>query len=285
MLALLVAVFPLVSQANDAGQHMLWQVESNGGVMYLLGSVHALRPDDYPLAEAYERAYQLADRVMLEINPQQDTPERIQQLSQKLGFISEGESLQDYLSSDGYRRAMLLAKQLGLNTRVLNHLEPWLGALTVVAEQMMRAGFQMMMGVDNHFADRAIRDKKPLSGLETADYQISLFDGLSAEVQEAFLLQSLEEAGDFQNDMAELVGFWLAGDIDELYRITQEDLKEYPEVHEIILLQRNRNWIPQLERELKHGGTVLVVVGALHLVGEDGVVQLLQKRGYKITRL
>ena len=285
LLAVTLLITPLAAQANATGQHMLWRVESNGNVMYLLGSVHALRTEDYPLAEAYEEAYQQADRVMLEINPLHDTPETIQRLSQELGFIPEGESLQAYLSTESYQRVMLLSKQLGFNTIILDRLEPWLAALTIVAQQMMEAGFQMMIGVDNHYADRAQYDNKPLIGLETADYQISLFDGLSAETQEAFLLQSLEEAGDFEREMTKLVRLWHNGNIEELHRISEEDMQEYPEVYENLLLRRNRNWIPKLVKEIKQGGTVLVIVGSLHLVGEEGVVRLLEKRGYEVERL
>lgn len=272
-------------QANPQGQHMLWRVTQGDATMYLLGSVHVMRPEHYPLADAYERAYAEADRVMLEIDPFRDKPETIARLSTEMGVINDGESLQDFMSPGGYRRAMKLAGELGVASEMLNRLEPWLAALTVLGQQTARAGFQFGIGIDNYFADRAHRDGKTISGLETADYQISLFDGLSANVQEDMLLQTLENAGSLREDMMELVNLWLTGDVESLNQIALEDVDKYPEVYENLLLRRNRNWMPKLARELRKGGTVLVVVGSLHLIGDDGVVDLLRERGLSVERL
>jgi hypothetical protein len=189
------------------------------------------------------------------------------------------------LPPDLYRRVTELAKQQKVDMTILESMKPWLASIVLLENQLEKQGFDPGSGVDIHFADEADAAHKPVTGLETADYQLGMLAKLSDKAQQTMLVQSLQDAGDTDHEMQAMMDAWRHGDTGMLNKELQAEFGPYPDIYQAILVQRNRAWVPKLETLAASGKQYFVVVGALHLVGPDGVLASLQKDGYKIEQL
>ncbi len=279
-----VALACVAFTSAASAQNTLWQVRSDTITMYLLGSVHLLRHSDFPLDAALEAAYERSDLLVLELDLKDADPMRAQTLINEIGRIRNGD-LEDWMGPDDYRRAHALAARLDIDLDRLRQLKPWLAAITILQLQLARLGFSPDLGVDFHFAERAEKDGKTVRGLETMEFQLAQFDALSRNQQSEFLLQSLDEAEDVADEIDAMVAAWKSGDSAALARVLEDGFAGYPELYDRLVMQRNSNWLPQLVALLDGDEDVLVVVGALHLVGSGSVIEMLQQRGYVARQL
>lgn len=263
----------------------LWRVVSKESTVYLLGSVHLLKADVYPLSPAIERAFGDSTKLVLEVDLDSLNSPEAQQMILAKALLPEGQTLSETLSPETYRAARQQVEAMGLDIEALKRMKPWFLALSLVAMKMQKLGYDAAQGVDRHFFDRARKDKKEVLGLETVEFQFSLLDSLSAKTQEESLLQTLNELGQFETEFEKIVRAWVTGQERELRDLLLENFKEYPDIYTKLISERNRNWIPKIERHLQGANKTLVVVGAAHLVGPDGVVELLKREGYSVEQL
>ena len=275
--ALLLAA---TAAAHADGRHFLWQVAGERNTVYLLGSIHALRASDYPLAEPIQRAYRHAEALVLEIRlPDDGGQEMAAQMA-----AEAGPGLAEQLGQGQYRQAQKLARKQGVDLDSLSHLDPWLAGLVVMQGALARAGYQPGQGLDAHFQGRAQANGKPILSLETPADQLRLFDDLPREMQGDFLLRALEEAGNLADSLDGLVAAWKAGRVAKVKRLVLAEFRPYPGLYDRLVVQRNRNWLPQIESFLDDRRDYLVVVGAAHMVGEQGLVAMLRRRGHRVSQ-
>jgi len=265
----------------DTGHHTFWSVKGGHNTVYLLGSVHVLKPDDRELPPEALRAYAGAKAVVMEIDLNEATPESL--LASGLGdeVLPEGQTLSAVLGPEAHAKLEARVKPLGLDMEFLEHFQPWFAAVTVVQLELSRLGFEGGSGVDAQFAARAKADHKPIIALETLHEQLGMFSHLSMDQQRRFLLYSLDDLDDSVAEMPAIVAAWRGGDTKTLERLLTEGFDQFPDLFRILTTERNRRWVATLDGLLHEDQDYLVVVGALHLVGRDGVVELLQRRGYK----
>jgi hypothetical protein len=192
--------------------------------------------------------------------------------------------LHQNVSNETYESVATRAKELGIDIRRLNSFKPWIVATTMAAMKLQQLGFDPRLGIDRYFAGRAIQSNKPTGGLETAEFQLNLFDQFSAKDQELLLRQSMNEMDHLERNVTEIVRAWKSGDVDSLERHLMAGMRDYPEIHRKVIDDRNRRWLPQIEGLLSRGENALIVVGAAHLVGTNGVIQLLKGRGYRVEQ-
>jgi uncharacterized protein YbaP (TraB family) len=261
----------------------LWKVSSESATVYLLGSVHALNDDIYPLAETIEAAYGEAELMVFEVDMGEMQKAGLTMLAR--GTLGEGSSLADVVSADTYELAAQHLEEAGLPMVGFERMKPWMLALTITSLELLKAGFSADNGIDLHFHQRAEKDGKEQIGLETVDYQIGLFDNLDAEQSEAFLRYSLEDLDQVLPLLDKLTGSWKTGNASELEAILTQAFDEYPELYETIVTERNIAWMAPMEELLAGERVAMVVVGALHLVGEKGLVEQLRGRGYEVEQL
>ena len=163
-------------------------------------------------------------------------------------------------------------------------LEPRRSSATaVMALEMQKLGYDSAYGVDRHFFTKAQKAGKEIKGLETVEFQLGLFDNLSGQMQEFFLLQSLEDLKDIEVRIKEMVDAWTQGNVKDLEGIL-EGMREYPELFQALVVSRNQKWIPQIEQALQQPEPAFIVVGALHLLGKEGLVAALQDKGYSVEQ-
>jgi len=243
-----------------------------------------MKPNMYPLATEIEEAYARAAVVVFETDMQVlESPEFAMKFMSKATY-AEGESLQKHLSPAIYS---LLASNLhssAIKVEMLNQFRPWMAAVTLVVVELQDQGFDAQSGLDKHLHTRALADKKTLDHFEAPGFQMDLFTGLTDKESEEFLGQTLRDLGIWKKQFDLLAAAWQTGDTKALDELMLDSMREYPALYKKLMLERNRTWLPKLEKLLRGERDVLVVVGAGHLVGKDSVVDLLSAKGYKIQQ-
>jgi len=167
----------------------------------------------------------------------------------------------------------------------LKRFKPWMLALTLLSLEWLKAGFDPDLGLDKHFYDRARAEGKAVQGLETLDFQISRFDGMTPNEQDRLLAQTLKELDTQRTAVTTLANAWKAGDSSTVERIVLQDVRQEPQMYQRLLVDRNRNWLPKIEALFARRGRAFVVVGAAHLVGTDGLISMLRARGYTVEQM
>lgn len=284
--ALLVVVALVVAASAADARTFAWKVTARGGgAVYLVGSVHLLSKDFYPLNAAIESAYKDSDLLVEEV----DLAEMLDPGSQ-LGFLSRGmlpstTPLDKVISPTTYALVVKRAGDMGLPVEPFKLLKPWMVALMLVQGEWQKAGFDPELGLDKHFYDQARADGKKTQGLETAEYQISRLDDMPMDQQERLLSESLKDLDSEKANMSRLVESWRTGDAASVERIVLSELKQEPALYQRLLVERNRNWLPQIEALFARPRHAMVVVGAAHLVGPDGLLAMLKAKGYTVEQL
>jgi uncharacterized protein len=279
------AIALLLVAATAQAKSFGWKVTGKGGTVYLIGSVHLLSSDFYPLAPQLEAAYKEADLLVEEVDMAELTDPAAQMSLLGRAMLPSATPLDKVISPETYAMLQKRAAAIGVPLEPLKVLKPWMVALTLVQFEWQQAGFDPQLGLDKHFYDRAKSDGKSTQGLETAEYQISRLDGLTMEQQEHLLSESLKELDDERANMKKLVDAWRAGDSAAVEQIVLSDLKAEPVLYQRLLVERNRNWLPKIDALFARPKHALVVVGAAHLVGPDGLLAAFRAKGYTVEQL
>jgi uncharacterized protein YbaP (TraB family) len=293
-LVFLVLGFVLTCAAAAAGQqdqpeasfkHCLWSVEAGANTIYLLGSLHVLKSDAYPLAEVIENAYSSSRMLIFETDMNAMANPAVQQKMIALGLYPDGQTLDQHLSDETKKLLKKKISEIGLPMQQFAQFKPWFIALTLATFELQRLGYNPIYGIDMHFFNRAKEDEKELGFFEPVEYQIELLGRMTDQDQESFLNQTLEEMDIIAELAEDLTKYWKSGDAENLYQLMNRSFKDHPEIRDRLLVERNKKWISQIEKLMKTNKNVLVVVGAGHLVGPDSVVELLKKKGYSVKQM
>ena len=280
-----VAIAAASAAAPSAQQRsFLWRATKGPGVVYLVGSVHMLTKDFYPLAPPLETAFKDSDLLVEEVDLAEMLSPNTQFSLLARGMLPSGQTLDKVVSPATMALVNARLDSLGMPLAALMQFKPWFLAMTLMAVEWQKAGFDASLGLDKHFFDRAQTDSKTVEGLETTEYQISLFDGMAMNLQDRFLAESLKELDTEKANVQKLANAWKAGDLPTLERIVLKDVKEDPQMYQRLLIDRNRNWLPRIEALFARPGHAFVVVGAAHLVGPDGLLAMLQAKGVRVTQ-
>jgi uncharacterized protein YbaP (TraB family) len=289
--AALLAAGSLASAAPSAAQqparNILYRVEGpSGATVYMLGSIHLLTEDAYPLAQPVEAAYADAERVFFEVNLDSLQASAMQLMPRAL--LQDGKTLRTEIPAELYAQVQQTATRyaaMGINMATLDRFEPWMVAMLLSQLEWASIGLQAQYGIDVHFEGRAQQDGKGLGALESVEFQLGLMDSFTGDQQVEFLRQTLEDlprTGELMNGMVQA---WRTGDTAAMDSMMNGSMGRYPDVYARMLTDRNAAWVPQIEQLLRGGDDVLVIVGAAHLVGDDSVVAMLRARGYTVEQI
>jgi len=284
VLIALVAVMLAVADAASA-RTFAWKVTGKGGAIYLVGSVHVLTPDFYPLDPALDAAYKDSDLLVEEVDLAELLDPSAQMAALSRGMLTGDQSLDKLLSPATLALVKKATGDLGAPGGPLMRFKPWMLAIALQGLELQKVGFDPELGLDKHFYDQAKEQDKAVQGLETAEYQISRFDTMTMEQQDRMLAQTLKELDTEIASVGKLTDAWKAGDAPAVERIVLADLKSDPQMYQRLLVERNRNWMPKIEALFARRGRAMVVVGAAHLVGPDGVLAMLKAKGYTVEQL
>lgn len=272
------------NQPAAASKHCLWEVAGPSNKVFLLGSLHVLKSDAYPLANEINHAYSVSPKVVFETDIGGMIDPTVQAKMLSMGLYPEGESLLPNIPADMRRALQKRMADLGLPLEQFARFKPWLLAVTLTTLELQRMGFSPAYGIDVHFYGRAQSDKKVIGFFESIDYQLGLLGNMDTEDQTAFLGQTLKDL-EIAAEMAdEMMTYWQKGRADKLYSLLYKSFEGYSEIEDRLLLQRNKDWLDKIETMLEEPENIFIVVGAGHLVGPEGVVALLKQKGYKVKQ-
>lgn len=264
-------------------RHTLWSLKGKTNTVYLLGSVHFLKPSER-LPGAVDEAYKDAEKLVMEIDMDDLDPLAMQQLTLDLGLLPQDKTLESELGTAAYQKISTQARKVGLDPSLLNRFQPWLAAMTLVQLQLMQMGLDPNSGVEQQLTARAATDGKEITGLETLQQQIGMLAGLSQQQQREFLMYSIEDTERASQEIDALIGAWRIGDTKSLARLLAEGFDRYPDLYRPLTVDRNRKWIASIEALLDDRDDYLIVVGTLHLVGKDSVIELLEDKGHRVRQ-
>jgi uncharacterized protein YbaP (TraB family) len=273
------------SAAQETRKSCLWSIQTQSNKIYLLGSLHVLKKDAYPLAAAIGRAYADSQTIVFETDIAAMQEPAMQAKMLQLGLYPEGQNLQRNLDERTLRLLEKKMTELGLPLEQFSRFKPWFIALTLTTLELQRLGFNPNYGIDVHFFNKATADGKEIGFLEPAEFQIDLLGNMVKKDQKSFLSQTLKDL-ELVNDLAaDLVKFWKTGNAGRLHALLYKSFKDYPDLHERLLIKRNKKWVKNVEGAMRQNKNVLFVVGVGHLVGPQSLVDLLTEKGYKVKQL
>jgi uncharacterized protein YbaP (TraB family) len=274
-----LSISPAIADAS------VWSVRSGDNVIYLGGTVHLLRPGDYPLPDEFEEAYQASSELYFETDIAAMSDLSVQaQMLQQLTY-SDDRSLRTVLSDQAYTALSAYTQTAGLPIVMLEKFKPGLLISTLQILVFQSMGFTPQ-GVDAFFHTRAVADGKAEGQLETVQEQIGFIAAMGEGNDSEFILLSLKDLTETGNVIDGMIGAWRSGDAQGLSELFVEDMKvEAPALYDTLLLERNLKWIPRINRMLQDADTEFVLVGAAHIVGENGLLDLLSQEGYEINQL
>ena len=287
LLAAVLAVL-LVSPtalAQKTGNQFLWRVEGPGGsTAYLLGSLHVLTADFYPLSATINKAFAASKTLVEELDIDETSDPMVMMAALSKAMLTDGRTLDQIVAPDVYAEVKKRAEKVGLPMMAVQRMKPWLVALTLMAPTLQAAGFKPELGNDRHFFDRAKDSGMKRQALETMAYQLDRFDTLSPSLQEAMLKTTMEDLDREVEGIKELAEAWSFGNVAAIEKVMLKTLKEAPELYQRLLVERNHNWMPHVEKCLTDKAGCFIVVGAAHLVGPDGLPTLLSRKGYIVIQ-
>lgn len=278
----LSAIF--MAQAVPA-KSCLWKVTSGEHSLYVQGSSHVLRPENYPLAPAIEAAYSNSTALVLEVDMAEMVSPKTQQLILSKAMLSPPDTIQSVILPATYEYLSTACTDAGLPMAALQQFKPWFATMRLTIVKMQQLGFDSKYGLDQYFYNKATADGKRVIGLETIDFQIALFDSLANESPDDFVNRSLADLELLNTEIEELIKAWEVGDMETLDQLLSKSFDECPGLYAKFITARNKAWAKQLSNMFNDDECYMVVVGAGHLPGEKGVINLLKEKGFAIEQL
>jgi uncharacterized protein YbaP (TraB family) len=285
LLIFLFAVFARDS-LSQSQKSFLWKVQSKTNTVYVLGSIHYLKKEMYPLDEKIEKAFDQSNILGVEANVDGLSKMDVQKLVES-AFYSGDDTLEKHLSPETYELVKKQLTEMGASLEAAQRYRPWFLALSLASVEIVKLGFDANSGIDLYFLSKAA-EKKKIVELESLEYQMNLFSTLSEKDQELFLLYTLKDIKVLEQELDKLIRAWTAGDEKGIElimtRSAKEDKKLIP-IYEKLVTERNGKMTSKIEEYLKEKETFFVVVGAGHLVGNQGIIELLKRKGFVLEQL
>lgn len=253
------------------------------GRLYLLGTVHVLPEGMDWSSPALEAAFTASDVLLTELSPEEMQPEVLVPIVMEMAFLAEGEQLQDRIGEALFRQLAEALDGFGIPPQATARMRPWFAGLTLATQTILRAGLDPEKGVDKQLHDLALARAMPVAGLESARAQLAKLAEGDGRFAEAMVREGVELAQDPQAELAGLIANWGSGQPERLYEAFVAPVEALsPEMVRSVLYDRNHAWMPALRAQMASGRTAFVAVGAAHMVGEEGLVALLQAEGFQV---
>ena len=285
LLTVLIAPFARGQGNTSTNLHCVWKVTGTSNTVYLVGSIHLLKPSDYPLAAAIEAAFTNSQIVAFEtdIGKMEDPALQLGILGKVT--LPEDQTLEDQLSPETWKAFTNHVDQAGLPLFMFSRFKPVMAAMTLEVLEIQKLGVDETHGLDLHYYHIAKEEGKRIVPLETVDFQLGLITDFTKEEGEAMMKSELKDIDTASQQFDELMQSWRTGDTKKLASLLNDGMVEFPAIFKRLLTDRNDRWVPKVQEFLSGNKNVAVIVGAGHLVGSYGVVEMLKNKGFKVTQL
>ncbi len=276
------------AEVGEGGKVFMWDITSDTSTVHLLGTIHFLSEDMYPLDGAIESAFEGSETLVMEMAASQANLMRAAALALQEGMYRDDRTLDTSLSPEVLARLDAHLKERGLGIASFNKMKPWLMTMTLAVLELSNLGFKAEQGIDIHFYQKAVERSMPVWDLETPEFQINMLSEGTDEEHEKAMSEALDQLPKTRELLDKLTGGWKTGDPDAIdrvlveYRSDDEDLRAREEK---IIYERNEHMTGKIEQLLKTPGTYFVMIGSAHLVGERGIVKVLEDKGYEVAQV
>ena len=278
---------PVKSGVNSTGKHFLWKATLGETTIHLLGSVHVGSSDMYPLAPVITAAYEASRTLVVEVNADEKRLAAAAKKMLQLASYNDGTTLQDHISEKTWDKLSRTAARKNLNLEALKTQKPWAITLALAGLMIRDSGFSPKLGIDRYFITGA-RNKKPILELESVDEQMALLSQFSNLEQDKLLWQTLKDLDQGPQHFRDMLAAWQTGETQKLYELTTQDINADPAhkaIYDSLFTRRNHSMTEKIDQLVRTGDRYFIVVGSGHMVGPEGIIQLLKNKGYEVTQL
>ncbi len=277
---LLLLLVPLASYAETS----LWRVAKGDHRLFIGGTVHLLSKADYPFPDEFEQVFREVDTVIFETDLDAFSGAEMQaDMLRKLTY-PDGIRLQSKLSAKAYRALAAYCKTAGIPLDSLQNMKPAMVVLILTISQLKQLDMADT-GVDQFFLKKAKASSKKVVGLESAEAQIQVLENMGKGQENELILSSIKELQSTPRAIKGIKSAWRNGNLKELENIGIQSMQsEFPQLRKNLLTSRNQAWLPKIKAQLETSEKALILVGALHLAGDDGLIALLKKQGYTVVQ-
>jgi uncharacterized protein YbaP (TraB family) len=267
-----------------SAESSVWKVSKGNDHVYIGGTVHILPANEFPLPEEFTTAYKNTDSIVLETKLPDPTDKNFQMLMMQKMAYQEGKKLSGALSEETYQQLDDYMTTFGVKLSELDGYKPAFISIMMVMMEAQRANISGD-GVDKYFNQLAVKDNKQAEYLETMDFQLNMLANMGMEDEDKFIQSNLSQMSEFKAMFDQLLLAWRAGDMKTLTKLVITPLKEDPKTLKALMTDRNKNWIPHIEKMFTDQDKEFILVGVGHLIGEESVLALLKAKGYQVEKI
>lgn len=267
-----------------SAQSSVWKIEGKGTTMYIGGTIHVLQPDNYPLPAEFESAYAQANTVVLEADLKELEDSAVNQIILAKSMYPAGDSLSNTLKKQTYEALKGELAKLGIPVETLEQFKPSMVILTLTMYKLKELGITAE-GVDKHYYEKAVADKKSLGFFETTEQQIEMIVNMGKGNEDLMVMHSLKDLENMENDLMGMLSDWKRGTSEMMDMQIDIMITDFPGIYKSLLVDRNAAWIPKLEKYLEDENVEYILVGTLHLHGPDGLLKQMKNKGYTVTQV
>jgi uncharacterized protein YbaP (TraB family) len=278
-------VLVLFACTSASAESSVWKAQKNNSIIYLGGTCHILRDTDYPLPPEFDKAYKASEMVVFETDIGKFQDPSLQQKLLAKAMYTDGSTVDKHLSPHAYGELSAYCEANGIPLEAFRQFKPSMLMTTLTLMELMKAG-ATQRGVDQYFYELAKKDGKVVEGLETVDEQLDFVVSMGDGNEDEFVTYSINDMKTIKQQFDILANAWRKGDSRKLDELMNTELKkELPKLYKTLITDRNRHWLPLIDAYRKTPRTEFILVGVGHLVGPDGIVEALKKKGYKVDKL
>ena len=273
-------IFPSVCFSETS----LWQISKNGNDLFLGGTIHMLKKEDYPLPVEFSEAFKKSDKLVFETDIEMaQTPEFGKKMA-KMFTLPPGKSLNGVLNKKTLKKLEKHLAERNIPIDSFLHFKPSMVVLVLTVIELKKMGM-VDIGVDQYFHNKAKEAGKTIGYFETVDEQLAFLLTMGDGNENEMIINTINDMSRMEAMMAVIKSAWLNGDENKLAAVTlTEMIRDFPNLYQTLLVKRNNNWMPHIERMMTDKKVEMVLVGALHLVGKDGLLQQLRNKGYTVKQ-
>lgn len=278
-------VINVAAQEAIQAKPAIWLIEKGESKTYMLGSIHLL-PDQVNWYEGViEGIVNSADEVVFEVHMTPAKQAQAQQITLQNGMLPPGDSLGNYMTPEEFKFVQEQAAASGIPPASIANFKPWFASVALSVSAIIREGWNPESGVDKYIDNVATSKNIPISELETLEAQMMTLYDHSLKIQAEMLIDTLKQLEDIKEITMEMINSWASGDESKMVEALIIPMQKQEQVYKKLLVQRNESWIPVIESLVKKPQTTLIVAGAAHFVGDDGVVKMLTDKGYDVKKV
>ncbi|MCC3861482.1 TraB/GumN family protein [Pseudemcibacter aquimaris] len=280
-----VMVISAIAQETINATPAMWLIEKGEAKTYMLGSIHLLPPEVKWYEGRIENIVNDADEVVFEVHMTPEKQRLAQQITLQNGMLTPGDNLGNYMSAEELEFVKTKATEFGIPAASVVNFKPWFASVALSVSAIIREGWNPESGVDKYIDGIATSKNIPISELETLEAQMKTLYDHPLEVQAAMLIDTLQQLQDIKEVTMGMINSWADGDEDKMVETLIVPMKKQEEVYQKLLIERNQSWIPVIENLINKQQTTLIVAGAAHFVGDDGVIKMLRDKGYDVKKV